>query len=70
MKMKPISVFAISIVTAVFFSTSAIAAESSEADQPPGKGKMGMMHKDTMVASSDGGVIVLSGMRYLNTIKT
>ncbi len=65
---KKISMWVLALGTAgvISFGSPVFAEEGMEMDQQQGKGKMmGMMRKDSVVATSDGGVVVLSGPRLL-----
>ena len=78
MKKKEILILVFSLGMALSFGASVFAQEDmqgmgneSERSQSQtmggqGKGKMmGMMHKDSMIATSDGGIVVMSGPRLI-----
>lgn len=71
MKNTWVFVFALGMVLGNSFGSAAFAEEGMEMmdpqkQQPQSKNKMmGMMQKDSVIATSDGGVVVLSGPRLL-----
>ena len=59
------SAIIISILSAIVFVSPLAFSEEHDMDQPDGQGRKGMHQKPTIVATSDGGIVVLNGPKLV-----